>query len=119
MPIDKLPRLTRADLSCIEQAITYIDAHYMDKISAEHLAIEIMMSKEKIQAGFQKKTGFTLHEYILQVRIEKAKELLIHTNHPVKAIADAAGFNNDSHFCKVFRKFMAISPVKFRFQEAG
>lgn len=119
MATDKILRLTRADMFCIEKAILYIEAHYMDKLSAEHMALEIMLSKEKIQAGFQKKTGFTLHEYILQVRIEKAKELLINTNHPVKAIADAAGFNNDSHFCKVFRKLTAISPVKYRFQQAG
>ena len=116
MSIDKIPRLTRADLSSIDRAIAYIDIHYMDKISAEHLAGEIMLSKDKIQAGFQKKTGNTVHGYVLLVRIEKAKELLIHTNRPIKAVADAAGFNNDSHFCKVFKKFMAISPVKFRLQ---
>lgn len=119
MPTDKVSRLTRADMACIEKAMAYIDTRYMDKISAENLALEVMLSKEKIQAGFQKMTGFTLHEYILQVRIGKAKELLINTNHPVKAIADAAGFSNDSHFCKVFRKLTAISPVKFRYQEAG
>lgn len=115
----KILRLTRADMSCIEKAMLYIDVHYRDKISAEHLAIEITLSKEKVQAGFQKKTGCTLHEYILQVRIDKAKDLLVNTNHPVKAVADAAGFNNDSHFCKVFRKLMAISPVQYRLEQAG
>jgi AraC-like DNA-binding protein len=104
---------------CIEKGILYIDLHYMDKISAEHLSLEITLSKDKVQAGFQKKTGFTLHEYIVRVRIDKARDLLVNTNNPVKAIADAAGFNNDSHFCKVFRKLMAISPVQYRLQEVG
>ena len=119
MSLDKILRLTNADMSCIEKGILYIDSNYMNKISAEHLALEITLSKEKLQAGFQKRTGLTLHEYILVVRIEKAKDLLTNTNHPIKAVADAAGFNNDSHFCKVFRKLTAISPVKYRMQRAG
>lgn len=116
MSPDKIHRLTRADMYSIEKAIAYIELHYMDKISAEHLAFEVMLSKGKIQAGFVKRTGSTLHEYLIHVRIGKAKELLVNTNHPIKVVADAAGFINDSHFCKVFRKYNAISPVQYRLQ---
>lgn len=119
MRIDPILRLSRVDLQTIEKAITYINEHYTDRISADQLALEVNLNKEKLQAGFQQRTGLTLHEYILQTRIEKAKVLLINTNDPVKSIADSTGFNNDSHFCKVFRKFMSISPVKYRYQEAG
>ena len=118
MRIGKSTRLTKADMFCIENALQYIDKHYTDRISAEQLSMEVSLSKEKLQAGLRKRTGYTLHEYLLQVRIEKAKELLSNTNHPVKAVADAAGFNNDSHFCKVFRKFAATSPVQYRLQQA-
>ncbi|HWK02179.1 MAG TPA: hypothetical protein VNS58_01020 [Puia sp.] len=69
MSLDKILRLTRADMYCIEKGILYIDLHYMDKISAEHLSLEITLSKDKLQAGFQKKTGFTLHEYIVRVPV--------------------------------------------------
>ena len=116
---DNTARLTPFDLRCIDDALHYVERHYREKISADCLAIEVGLSKEKLQAGFQKQTGYTLHDYILQVRIEKAKVLLVNTNHPVKAIADAAGFNNDSHFCKVFRKLACISPVQYRLQQVG
>ena len=104
---------------CIETALTYIDKNYTEKISADALSMEVGLSKEKLQAGLRKRTGNTLHEYILQVRIEKAKDLLANTNNPVKQVADASGFNNDSHFCKVFRKFASISPVQYRLSQAG
>ena len=45
MSPDKILRLTRADMYSIEKAIAYIELHYMDKISAEHLAFEVMLSK--------------------------------------------------------------------------
>jgi len=115
---DKTLRLTPVDLRCIEQAMAYIDKKYAEKISADGLAIEVCLSKAKIQAGFQKRFGMTLHKYIQQVRIRKAKELLIDTNKPVKAVADEAGFPNESHFCKVFKKLTASSPANFRFQQA-
>jgi len=80
--------------------------------------MEVGLSKEKLQAGLQYKKGMTLHKYLLQIRLQKAKELLINTNNPIKAIADAAGFVNESHFCKVFKKLNAISPVQYRLQQA-
>jgi len=110
-------RLSLADLQCIDQALQYIDKHYSDKISAEQLSMEVGLSKEKLQAGFQHRTRQTLHKYIQQVRLERAKLLLVNTNYPVKAVADAAGFVNESHFCKVFKKMLLISPIQFRYQQ--
>jgi len=114
----KMPRLSLADLRCIDQAIIYISKNYIEKISADQLSIEVCISKEKLQAGLQLRTGQTLAKYIQQIRLQKAKEILVNTNDPVKAVAGAAGFVNESHFCKVFKKVHFISPVQFRYQQA-
>jgi len=111
-------RLSHAELECIEHALRYIDKHYQQKISAEQLSMEVGLSKEKLQAGLQHRTLTTLHKYLRQVRLDKAKLLLANTNHPVKAVADAAGFVNESHFCKVFKKIHFISPVQYRLQQS-
>jgi len=118
MSKENIFRLTPFDLRCIDKAIFYIDQCYTEKISADQLAIEVGISKDKLQAGLMLKMGLTLHDYILKVRVEKAKLLLVDTNDPVKSIAGTTGFNNDSHFCKVFRKFTAVSPVKYRISGA-
>jgi len=117
-PKSRSLRLSAADLRAIDQALDYIDKHYTDKISADQLSMEVGLSKEKLQAGLQARKGLTLAKCIQQVRLEKAKELLTNTNNPVKAVADAAGFVNESHFCKVFKKINFISPVQYRFQQA-
>jgi two-component system response regulator YesN len=111
-------RLSPFDHRLVDQALDYITKHYTEKISADQLSLEVGLSKEKLQAGLQFRKGQTLAKYIQRVRLEKAKELLTNTNDPVKAIADAAGFVNESHFCKVFKKTQFISPVQFRFQQA-
>jgi transcriptional regulator GlxA family with amidase domain len=80
--------------------------------------MEVGLSKEKLQAGLQLRKGQTLHKYLQRVRLEKAKEILVSTNDPVKAVADAAGFANESHFCKVFKKINLVSPVQYRFSQA-
>ena len=112
-------RLSLADLRCIEQALQYIDIHYSEKISAECLSMEVGLSKEKLQAGLQCRTGKTLHKYIQEVRLAKARDLLANTNDPLKSVADAAGFVNESHFCKVFKKAHLTSPVQYRYQQVG
>jgi len=111
-------RLSSADLRRIDQALDYINKNYMEKISSDNLSIEVGISKGKLQAGLQLRKGQTLAKYIQQVRLEKAKEILINTNDPVKAVADAAGFVNESHFCKVFKKMHFITPVQYRYQQA-
>ena len=68
MSLAKILRLTRADMSCIEKAILYIDAHYKDKISAEHLAIEIMLTKEKLQAGLTSSSPLLSSMYMSSLR---------------------------------------------------
>ena len=114
----KIVRLTPFDMRCIEEAILYVDKHYESNISADQLAIEVSLSKGKLQAGFQQKTKLTLHKYIWQVRLEKAKKLLVTTNEPVKKIAAVTGFYDESHFCKVFKRLTTISPVEYRLQQA-
>jgi len=115
---EKSLRLSLTDLRCIDNALQYIDIHYPDKISAESLSMEVGLSKDKLQAGLQCRTGKTLHKYIQQVRLAKARELLVNTNDPLKSVADASGFVNESHFCKVFKKMHLVSPVQYRFQQA-
>ena len=76
-------QLSRWDMERIHNALVYVDQHYRKPISADHLSMEVSLSKEKLQKGIQLSTGVTLHVHILKVRIEKAKELLRDTDHPV------------------------------------
>jgi AraC-like DNA-binding protein len=108
-------RLSHYDMSCIDQVISYIDKHYRNAISAEQLSLETGLNLKKLRTGIRIKTGHPLHEYHFKVRIDKAKLLLLQTGYPLKYIATAVGFKNESHFCQKFRQFVAITPNEFRY----
>ena len=107
-------RLSRYELTCIDRLIAYIDVYYRNDLSAEQLAVEIDMNIKKLRAGIKKKTGYLLHDYHFRVRVEKAKAHLITTHYPLKVIAQAVGFKNESHFCQKFRQFTGMTPHEFR-----
>lgn len=108
-------RLSRFDLTCIDRALSYINQHYRNPLSAEQLSMEAELNIKKLRAGIRKKTGYSLHEYHFKVRIEKAKELLLQTGYPLKHIASTVGFKNESHFCQKFRQFVSMTPNEFRY----
>ena len=108
-------RLSRYDMTCIDQVISYIDKHYRNALSAEQLSLETGLNLKKLRTGIRKKTGYALHEYHFKVRIDKAKLLLLQTGHPLKYVANAVGFKNESHFCQKFRQFASMTPNEFRY----
>lgn len=73
-------------------------------------------SREHLARSFKKYLGITSSEYINELRINYASNLLIHTNTPIIEICFLAGFQSVSYFYKVFKKKYLISPNKFRQQ---
>ena len=72
------------------------------------------MSAHYFAELFKRSTGSAPHQFVLRRRIERAKEAL---RNPKRSIIDAgfgAGFKNPSHFARVFRKLVGVSPSKFR-----
>jgi len=118
MRLKEASRFTRHELACLENALNFIDKNYGDRISADQLSLEVGLSKKKLQAGIQQKTGQTIHGYILQIRIEKSKPLLADTGLPLKAIARTHGFKTCSHFCKIFKTITSNTPMEYRLQQA-
>lgn len=109
-------RFKAFEIACIEQAIQYIDHRFRDHISAEHLSLEVGLDIRKLRAGIKTKTKLTLRDYILKVRVEKSKALLVETNYPLKQIAGMVGFKTESHFGKKFKDLESITPQEFRYR---
>lgn len=92
----------------------YIGENYIKGISLEELADEFHFSKNHIINMFKQEYGMTPFEYINALRIKKAEWLLEVTSKTAEAIAYDCGFNNYSHFFKVFRSTNGISPREWR-----
>lgn len=63
---------------------------------------------------FKQATGYAPHQYIVNRRVERARRLLAETELPVAQVALSVGFQNQSHFTKVFRRATGATPRTFR-----
>jgi len=77
------------------------------------------MSPHYFAELFRRSTGEAPHRYVLLQRIERARQGLSDTKGSILEVGLDVGFQNSSHFARVFRKFVGISPSRFRNQTAG
>lgn len=98
----------------IQNIIGYINQNYMSNISLSDLANTFYLSKEHLSRIFKKETGKNLFSYIMDLKLEKAKHLLIETNRTLDDIAFSLGFSNGNYFSKVFKKNIGTSPSNYR-----
>lgn len=101
--------------SDIEKVIGHIQCHYKSKLDMEALAQIACMSKYYLIRLFKSHTGVSPYEFLINYRINKAKELLKTTEYSVGEICTLAGFNDYSHFIREFKKVVGMTPLKYRF----
>lgn len=99
----------------IDEVIQYINSNLNEDLSSEVLANKFFISKYYLMHKFKNETGYTLHKYILQKRLFKAKEL-IENGCPIKKASEDCGFNDYSSFLRSFKKMFSKSPKNFKEQ---
>lgn len=92
----------------------YLNKHYNKNISLERLAAMFFTSVSSLSREFKKVTGYTINNYIILSRLQKAKNLLSSTTIDINDIANEIGYDNPSHFSRIFKKYNNISPTDFR-----
>lgn len=100
----------------IKDVLNYINQNFSKDLTLDELSKQVDMSKFYLCRLFKDSLRMSPVEYINKVRIEKATELLINTDMSISEIALECGFNNISYFIKVFKRYMNITPLKFRKQ---
>jgi two-component system, response regulator YesN len=101
----------------IRQAQEYIVRHYMDAgLALNQVATQVSLSPCHFSAVFSQETGTTFKEYLTEIRIKKAKELLRTTSLRSSEISEQIGYNDPHYFSYVFRKSTRLSPKEFRSQ---
>lgn len=98
----------------VRPALEYMVEHYGDTISVEELAERVHLSKSYFMSCFKKAVGVGAIEYLAQLRVNAACELLTGTAAAVSEIAFRCGYNNLSNFNRQFRRFKGCSPREYR-----
>ncbi len=98
----------------LRQVLDYINDHLDRDIKLADLAALLGMSQFHFSHLFKQSIGTAPYQYLLQQRIERAKQLLKQTDRSITDIALASGFNSHSHLSKQFRQFTSMTPKAYR-----
>lgn len=103
----------------IEKAVQYIEQNFDKDISNSDLAAAAGYHPYHLNRLMKSACGMTLHQYILNTRLEKSKYLLLNTNMSVAEISEKCGFKNSYHFSNTFKSKTGLTPTRFRSTKTG
>ena len=98
----------------IKKAIQYISQNFASSITLKDVADHVHLNPAYFSTIFKQSTGSSFKEYLNMVRIEESKRLLTNTNYSVIDISVATGFEDQSYFSKVFKKYTGLTPKQYR-----
>lgn len=98
----------------IKTMLHYIQEHYAEELTLSKIAQSAAVSENECLRCFRSMIGSTPIQYVKQVRIQRAAELLTATDRTVSDIGGACGFQEMSYFAKTFRELKGCTPKKYR-----
>ena len=98
----------------ILKVIDYIDEHYGEKQTLDELAKNFFVARSTLIYNFKKYTNCSLIDFLLNVRLTKAKELLLNTKKSINEISELCGFSSSNYFGLIFKKKENLSPANYR-----
>ena len=107
---------TTSAAQAVADTIAFIKTNFAQPLTNAQLSQRTGYHEYHLNRLFLRHTGSSIHRYILSTRIDAAKGLLLNTEEPLSRIAEAVGFNSNTHFSTYFRKAVGITPQEFRIQ---
>lgn len=111
--------LSKQDITYIRQAKTILDENFDKHITIPQLARQSGINESKLKEGFKELYGNSIHTYLQQLRLEKAKHLLLTTSMPVTDITYHIGYSHVTHFTSLFKKEFGLTPTEWRKENKG
>lgn len=100
--------------SLVAAAVTSMRDHYAEMYGIEELSASLMVSKSHLVRVFKASVGITPGQYLIKVRIDAAKQLLVHREYPLEVVASLCGFSGANYLCRVFKKETGLTPAAWR-----
>jgi AraC family transcriptional regulator len=98
----------------LRRAIEYIDDNLCNQLALSAMANAVALSSGHFAHAFREATGVAPHRYVLERRVERAKELLRQSDLPITEIASRVGCSSHSHFSVLFNRVTGLTPRQFR-----
>jgi len=111
-------RADRSTKKLMEKARDHIAAHFHEDIGLDAVAEHLHISPEYLSREFKKEIGENFIDFLLRVRIQKAKTYIVQGQHKTYEIARLVGYNDEKYFARVFKKVTGFTPREYRFRNS-
>ena len=98
----------------ITEALEYLRLHSQENPSAASVAEQLFLSPSRLLHLFQSECGIGFGEYVLKLRLRRARRFLLAAEWPIGRVAAASGFRDQSHFTAMFRREFGMPPLQYR-----
>ena len=98
----------------VKHAVEYMTYHYDEKLKINDLADFIGINRSYLTSSFKKHMGCSPQEFLINLRVEKAKSLMKKTDMSINAVANAVGYPDQLAFSKVFKQHCGMSPRMYK-----
>jgi AraC-like DNA-binding protein len=110
----RLVREDRMRTRRVKVVIDFMNANFQRRLSSDELAEVARLSADYLSRLFKIETKLTLWEYLIRLRMEKARELLETSLLSIKEVMAAVGYDSKGHFARHFRRWFGVSPSEYR-----
>lgn len=100
--------------SLVSQCIGYINHHFQEPLTLETLARQHYISTCYLSRQFKQVAGVSFVDYVNNVRVKAAMELLVQPNAQITQVMGQVGYNSNTHFDRVFKKVTGLTPLAYK-----
>lgn len=104
---------TPSSEAVIKKAKDYISEHFAENISLDDVANHVFLNASYLSRLFKQSTGENFRDYIINIRISKAVELIKENKHKIYEISEICGYNNPKYFAQQFKQVTGLSPREY------
>lgn len=97
----------------VDESIKYMKTHYAEEISLEAIASKFFLNQAYFSRLFKQYTGNTFTDYLIELRMEKAKELLSQGKYKVYEVSQLVGYRSEKYFFRIFKQYTGCSPTEY------
>jgi AraC-like DNA-binding protein len=101
-------------IAAVREAIGQMRTALDSKLKMQPIAQQLNVSYRWFRRTFAQHTGLSPHQYLLELRLARARSLLSESRTTVKEIATSAGFEDEHYFCRLFRRKIGLTPTQWR-----
>ena len=112
---DQVKQSNSSHHAIIKVITDYIDVHYQNEdLDLKEVAEKVHITPSYVSTLFKKYNDINFSDYVIRVRMKKAKELLVHFSLKAYEIAESVGYPNTQYFSVTFKKYTGVTPMEYR-----